>query len=252
MLTYPGPVIRTALRPPWLALLAVLVVVVVAFYQLGMWQLGVSSSKAAREQAQAQAARPLEPLGEVLAPHQTFPEDGAGRPVLAEGEYAADLQFLVPGRRLEGQDGYWVVTPLHTSASGSPALLPVVRGFVTDPADADRPPATRLTVQGTLAPGEPAAPGELPEGQRGSIDPADLVNVWDDPVYNAFVFRSGEEPTLTAAAVRPVPTPVFGETGLVWRNVGYGIQWFVFAGFACYMYYRFLKEAASRPPGGPA
>ena len=45
--------IRTALRPGWLALLALLVVVVVSFYQLGMWQLGVSSNKAARELAAA-------------------------------------------------------------------------------------------------------------------------------------------------------------------------------------------------------
>lgn len=246
--------IRTALRPAWLALLALLVVVVVAFYQLGMWQLGVSSSKAAREHAQAQAARPVEPLGEVLAPHQPFPADGAGRPVLAEGEYAADLQFLVPGRRLSGVDGYWVVTPLHTSASGAPALLPVVRGFVTDPADADRPPSTPLTVTGTLAPGEPAAAGSLPEGQRGSIDPADLVNDWDEPVYNAFAFLAQEQPAVTGAAVRPVPAPVFGETGVSLRNLGYGIQWFVFAGFACYMYYRFLKEAAAQPQpqGGPS
>ena len=51
---------------------------------------------------------------------------------------------------------------------------------------------------------------------------------------------------MTAAEVKRVPPPVFGETGIEWRNFGYGLQWFVFAIFACYMYYRFLKDATER------
>lgn len=238
--------IRTALKPAWLALLALLVAVFVAFYQLGMWQLGVSSNQASRELAQEQAARPTEPLGAVLAPHQAFPSDGAGRSVRAEGEYAADLQFLVPDRLLEGEAGYWVVTPLRTEDSGAPALLPVLRGFVTDPEGADNPPSAPVSVEGTLAPAESPVDTRVPEGQRGAIDTADLANDWGEPIYNAFVFLVEEEPALTAASVQRVPPPVFGESGIVWRNFGYGIQWFVFAGFAGYMYYRFLKEASEK------
>ncbi|GGK65132.1 SURF1 family protein [Ornithinimicrobium pekingense] len=241
--------IRTALRPGWLALLGLLVVIVVGFYQLGMWQIGVSSNEASREHAAAQAARPTEPLGEVTAPHQAFPDDGAGLSVTAEGEYAAEHQFLVAGRVLDGEPGYWVVTPLRTGASGEPALLPVVRGFVTDPAGADRPGPGTVQVTGTLAPsespGEGADLGTLPEGQRAAIDTADLVNLWaeDAAVYNAFVFLVEEDPTVTAPAVRPIPPPVFGDSGIVWRNFGYGLQWFVFAAFAVYMYVRFLRQA---------
>lgn len=238
--------IRTALKPAWLALLAVLVVVVVAFYQLGMWQLGVSSNAASRELAQEQAARSTEPLGEVAAPHEVFPSDAAGLSVRASGTYVTDLQFLVPGRLLEGEEGYWVVTPVRTDASGDPALLPVMRGFVTDPAQADLPGTQEVTVTGTLAPSESPGPGDLPAGQRGSIDTADLANDWDEPIYNAFMFLVDEQPTMTADDVRAVPPPVFGESGIVWRNVGYGLQWFVFAGFAIYMYVRFLRDAAHR------
>lgn len=246
--------IRTALRPAWLALLALLIVVVWSFYQLGMWQIGVSSNDAAREHAAAQAARPTEPIGEVTAPHQPFPEDGAGLSVAAEGRYAASEQFLVPGRLLEGEPGYWVVTPLRTAASGEAALLPVVRGFVIDPAQAGLPPADPVTVTGTLAPSE--SPGEagdlaaLPEGQRATIDTADLVNDWDEPVYNAFVFLVDEQPGVTAPSVVRVPPPVFGESGIVWRNFGYGLQWFTFAAFAVYMYVRFLRQASLDRRGG--
>lgn len=242
--------IRTALRPGWLALLALLVGIVVAFYQLGMWQIGVSSNEASREHAAAQAARPTEPLTQVTGPQEAFPADGAGLSVTTEGEYAAEHQFLVPGRVLEGETGYWVVTPLRTDDPGGPALLPVVRGFVSDPAEVDRPQAGTVRVTGTLAPSE--SPGEavdlgaLPEGQRATIDTADLVNVWADEgaVYNAFVFLVEEDPATTAASVERIPPPVFGDSGIVWRNFGYGLQWFVFAAFAVYMYLRFLRQAA--------
>lgn len=243
--------IRTALRPGWLALLALLVVVVVSFVQLGMWQLGVSSNKAARELAVVQAARPTEPLGQVTGPYQPFPADGAGLPVSVRGGYDASLQFLVPRRLLEGREGYWVVTPLRTDDSGEAALLPVVRGFVTDAAQADRPPATPVDLVGTLAPSESdTTTAPLPEGQRGAIDTADLVNLWDEPLYNGFVFLVEETPAVTAAQVLRVPPPVFGESGIDPRNVGYALQWFVFALFAVYMYYRFLRQA-SRPTPAP-
>lgn len=251
--------IRTALRPGWLALLALLVVVVVSFYHLGMWQLGVSSNKAARELAAAQAARPTQPLGEVTAPHQAFPAYGAGLSVAADGQYDASRQFLVPGRLLEGREGYWVVTPLRTDDSGEPALLPVVRGFVLSPDQADRPGAAPVSLTGTLAPGESATTGAtLPEGQREAIDTADLVNAWDEPMYNAFVFLAEEDPALTSPAVARIPPPVFGGSGIDPRNVGYALQWFVFALFAVYMYYRFLRQASATAgapaphPGGPA
>ncbi len=250
-IAYPGTVIRTALRPAWLALLALLLAIVWAFVQLGTWQIGVSSNEAARERAAEQAARPTEPLGQVMEPHQAFPDDAAGLSVTAEGGYAAQHQFLVPDRLLEGELGYWVVTPVRTSSTDGPALLPVVRGFVTDPADADRPDDTPVQVTGTLAPSEsPAEGGPWPEGQRGSIDSADLVNDWDEPLFTGFLFLVEEEPALTSAEVVRVPPPVFGESGIVWRNFGYGLQWFVFAAFAVYMYLRFLREAArgGRPP----
>ncbi|MGC5584243.1 SURF1 family protein [Ornithinimicrobium sp. W1665] len=245
--------IRTALRPPWLALLALLVAVVWAFVQLGTWQIGVSSNEAARERAVEQAARPTEPLGEVTAPHRTFPDDAAGLSVGAEGRYVPEHQFLVPDRLLEGDRGYWVVTPLRTSASGEPALLPVVRGFVTDPSAADRPPESPVRLTGTLAPSEsPVEGGPWPPGIRASIDSADLVNDWDEPLFTGFLFLVEEDPALTSAGVDRIPPPVFGESGIVWRNFGYGLQWFVFAAFAVYMYLRFLRDAARGNDTGTA
>lgn len=243
--------LRTALRPAWLALLALLIGIVIAFYHLGMWQLGVSSNDAAREFAAKQAARPTEVLTEVMQPHQVFPADGAGLSVTMSGTYVPQEQFLVPNRLLDGEPGYWVITPLQVDpAPGSDAeagWLPVVRGFVTAPEQAELPTTGHVSLAGTMAPAEspvPAPDEGWPAGQRGSIDTADLANVWPAPIYSAFIFLVTEEPGLTdSSVIQRIPPPVFGETGIVWRNVGYALQWFVFAAFAVYMYWRFLRQA---------
>ncbi|MFX0538249.1 SURF1 family protein [Ornithinimicrobium sp. Y1847] len=241
--------IRTALKPAWLALLALLVAVVISFYQLGMWQLGVSSNRAARELAAEQEAFGTVPLQELFAPGEKFTDVQAGRSVEVTGAYADADQFLVPDRRLEGRPGYWVVTPVRTEQSGSAALLPVVRGFVTDPGDAGRPGSDPVRLTGTLTPSESDHLGaDLPEGQRGAIDLADLVNLWELPVYNAFIFLVHEEPARTPAVVERVPPPVLGADGIDYRNLGYAMQWFVFALFAIYMYLRFLRQAAQGDP----
>lgn len=231
---------RTLIKPRWLLLLAVLAVVVVAFARLGLWQLSVAQDDAVEQARAEQLARPVVPVDEALVPHQRFPDDGAGRPVVATGHYAGDQQFLVPDRVLDGEAGYWVVTPLVVADTG--ANLAVVRGFVTDPAAADRPDATPVAVSGTLAPGEaPEVRKDLPEGQRDSIDLSALANEWPGEFYNAFIFATGEEPQVTAAQVRLIPPPSFGGE-VDWRNFGYALQWWVFAAFAVYMFVRFVRD----------
>lgn len=231
---------RTLCKPRWLLLLAVLAVVVVAFTRLGLWQLSVAQDEAAAQARTEQLNRPVAPLTDVLAPHQRFPDDGAGRPVSATGSYDAGLQFLVPDRVLGGTPGYWVVTPLVVDDTG--AYLTVVRGFVADPADADEPAPIPTTVTGTLAPGEaPEIRRDLPAGQRDSVDLSALANEWPGEFYNAFVFATGEEPRATGDRVLPIPPPTFGGE-VDWRNFGYALQWWVFAAFAVFMFVRFVRD----------
>lgn len=231
---------RTLFKPRWLLLLALLAVVVVAFTRLGLWQLSVAQDEAVEEARAEQLARPVVSVTESLRPHQRFPDDGAGRPVAATGSYAADLQFLVPDRVLDGDTGYWVVTPLIVDETG--ANLPVVRGFVADPADVDLPADTPVTVTGTLAPGEaPEVRKDLPQGQRDSIDLSALANEWPGELYNAFIFATAEEPRVTTDRLTLIPPPSFGGE-VDWRNFGYALQWWVFAAFAIYMFIRFVRD----------
>ncbi len=236
--------LRLALRPQWLALLALLVAILVSFGQLGLWQLSRAQDRDTQDMLAAAAARETEPLEQVLSPSEAFPEDGSNYPVEVSGQYDPQLQFLVPDRVLDGEQGWWVVTGLRTTEG---ALLPVLRGWVDDPAAAGVPDTATRTVSGTLAPGESATVdgGDLPAGQLGSVNLATLANLWPpDDLYNAFIFATDEEPPVQAGEVVPVPPPSLDSSGIEWRNLGYALQWWVFAGFAAYMYYRFLREAA--------
>lgn len=245
--------LRTALKPRWLGLLAALVVVVAACIQLGLWQLHVAQDKGLADALRkAHEARPVA-IDSVVRPHQPFPNDQSSRAVIATGEYAAADQFLVGPRRLEGHSGFWVVTPLVVQETG--ARLAVVRGFVADPTRPVEPPTGSVTVEGSLAPGEspadpPTGAPAWPQEARGSIDLSVLVNEWSGDLYNAFVFAQAER-TAAGAAVTPpeglerVPPPeVTG--GLKWRNAAYAVQWWVFAGFAVFMWFRMVREDAGR------
>lgn len=237
--------LRTALQPRWLGLLAVVALVMVTFGWLGSWQLNVARNKGQAAAAAAVPHLPVAPLTSVLQPHDSFPVDGLGRRVTASGHYDAARQVVVTPRRLNGITGAWVITPLVVDGTG--ARLAVLRGFVRSAADAGPPPTTALTVSGALAPSESpssdATVTSMPAGQMSSVDLAALVNRWPGAVYNAFVFASTETPDPAAAGTpQRVPTPVDPPGGLAWRNAAYAFQWWIFAGFALYMWVKMVRE----------
>jgi cytochrome oxidase assembly protein ShyY1 len=246
-------VLRTALKPKWLGLFALLLAIMAACVQLGLWQLHVAQDKGLRDALQkAHQARPAL-IDTVIRPHEAFPNPQSNRAVTAIGEYASSDQFLVGPRRLDGRTGFWVVTPLDVTETG--ARLAVVRGFVTDTSRPAQPPSGAVTVDGSLAPGEApaAAPAGLPawpQAARGSIDFSLLVNEWPGELYNAFVFAQGEK---TAAGVGIPPDPGLQRVpppevtgGLKWRNAAYALQWWIFGGFAAFMWFRMVREDAER------
>ena len=247
--------LRTALKPRWLGLFALLLVIIAACTQLGLWQLHVAQDKGLRDALQkAHEARPAL-IDTVVRPHEAFPNPQSNRAVTATGTYAASDQFLVGPRRLGGRTGYWVVTPLDVTETG--ARLAVVRGFVTGTTTPIEPPAGAVSVDGSLAPGE--APATAPTGvtawpqpARGSIDFSLLVNEWPGELYNAFVFAQGEKTAAgvgipAATGLERVPPPeVTG--GLKWRNAAYALQWWIFGGFAAFMWFRMVREDAQRDP----
>jgi len=233
-----------------LGLFALVAAVMVSFGLLGLWQLSLARDKGRAEQVRAAPTLPVVDVAAVLTPHAPFPHDGDGRRITATGRYDGSAQVLVTPRLLRGQRGYWVVTPLVVRSTG--ARIAVVRGFVTDPGQAAAPDvATDITVSGTLTPGESPAQDRslaetpLPDGQLAALDLSLLVNRWPGGLYNAFVFASAEQPDVTSVAsptVERVPPPTVGGGGLSWRNAAYALQWWVFALFAAYMWWRMVRD----------
>lgn len=237
--------LRTALKPRWLGLLALVLLVVASFTWLGMWQLDVARDKSHQEALERAVAMPVQDIGEVLPPHTPLTTALVGRRVSATGTYEAGHQVIVTPRLLDGQRGAWVMTPLNVGGS----YLPVVRGFISDPSQAQPPPSGEVTVVGALAPPE-SAPDEdagLPPGQVSTIDVASLVNEWDAGTFSAFVYLESETPASGAAVPWTptlVPSPGFGQAGIEWRNLAYAAQWWLFAAFAVYMWFRMVREDA--------
>jgi len=241
-------VLRTAVKPRWLGLFAVVLVVMVSFTMLGLWQLSVARDRGRAEQVGSVPTLPVADVAAVLFTHAPFPPYADGRRITATGRYDGSGQVLVTPRLLRGKRGYWVVTPLVVRSTG--ARLAVVRGFVTDPAKAVAPDVTAdVTVSGVLSPGESqgASGGgaALPDGQMASLDLSMLVNRWPGTLYNAFVFATAEVPDVTSAAspaVERVPPPAMASGGLSWRNTAYAFQWWAFALFAAYMWWRMVRD----------
>jgi cytochrome oxidase assembly protein ShyY1 len=229
--------------------LAIVVVVMFVFGVLGLWQLNVARDQGRAEQVRAAPTLAVTDLAALLTPHGPFPGDGTGRRITATGRYDGPGQVLVTPRRLRGASGYWVVTPFVVRSSG--ARIAVVRGFVTDPGQALAPAGTPITLSGTLGQGESPtgdsalAGPPLPDGQIAVVDLSLLVNRWPGTLYNAFIFATAEKPDVTSLAspaVQRVPPPPLAGGGLAWRNAAYALQWWVFALFAAYMWWKMVRD----------
>lgn len=229
------------LRPRWLGLLALMIVLVIAFIIAGLWQMDVARAKGSSSTMHVSQNAAPRPLTGVLKPHQPFPNGGSLMPVTVRGHYDPAHQLLVSGRVLHGHSGYWVITPVVVRATG--ARVAVVRGFVRTPSQAG-PPATGnrpVTVTGALAPGE--APSTATGAIPNTVDLSEMLNRWGGSVYNAFVFMTHEQPVATTGGVQTFPPPKPATQGLRLLNAGYALQWWAFAVFAVFLYLRMLREA---------
>lgn len=245
----PPPYLRTARSPRMILLLVLLLGAAAVCARLGIWQLdraelrGEASARA--EQAEILAAPP-EPLVDVLAPQTSFTGDLVGHKVEVTGTFDDD-PLLVAGRALDGRTGYLLLDPfrVETGAPDRPVLA-VVRGWVTDPQTAATPaPAPTGTVHlvGYLQGGEAAGMERLPEGQVDAVSPAELVNRWGGPIYSGYlVLAEVDPPQDPAIALLPPPTIPGG--GLNVQNLAYALQWWIFGGFAVFVWARLVRDEA--------
>jgi surfeit locus 1 family protein len=213
-----------------LALMAVMVV-------LGLWQLGVYEDHQ-HDDAQAKLSRTPVPLEDVLGPDDAFPSDGVARPVRVTGHYLPDETFEVRGS--DTWDAPVVqVTPLQV-ADGSIVL--VVRG--RGGPDTPPPPSGNVEVDAVLEPSDANGDALGPDRVTNGIRTAALVQDFREDLYTGYLVQTSSTP---ADQVTPInaPTPDASRWAGI-RNLVYAMQWWVFAGFVAFMWWRMVVET----PGG--
>jgi len=240
-----------------LHLLAVLATTAAAW--LGLWQY--DAWQASRDEGATDLAD-AEPklLENVMSSDDPFPGDAIGQPVRFAGKWVDDSSFLVADRELEGRPGYWVVTPVATCRGGceiSPAML-VVRGWTSQPGDIPDPPAGRVRVTGWLQP--PDGSGRPDPNPDDDLLPelriADAIQRVEPDLYGAYVIADELAPTGGTTGLEPVTTASLPEpdTFTAVRNLLYAFEWWVFGGFALFVWWRWfaeeVREAGAAPTSG--
>jgi cytochrome oxidase assembly protein ShyY1 len=245
-------VYRFLLTPRWWGINLFVVLSVPFCLFMGSWQLNRFEARIESHQEQQQSSRvnakaAAEPLESLLP----VTKETSGRLATATGRYDS-TQLLVPDRQVEGKNGFYVLTLLHMDDGKA---LPVVRGWLPGAADAavgrggvPAPPRGQVTVTGALQASENRgtdgvhAGGGLPADQLGVISAASLVNLVPYSVHDAWITLPEGE---TTGALRPVPPAAPEDTGLdikAFQNLGYTGEWFVFAGFVVFMWFRLFRR----------
>ncbi|MGB5187197.1 MAG: SURF1 family protein [Acidimicrobiia bacterium] len=218
----------------WIGGVVLVVVTVVAFVNLGMWQLRRLDERRALNTtiASRMAEDPVE-LALLLATEGADPEALEYRRVTAVGTYNAEHEILLQARTLNGVSGHNVVTPLVMRGQS----LAVNRGWV--PIDSQGPPVPEATppegtvaVVGILRVSETRGPTGVLEDDGsyrkiGRLDLGLLAPQWGPALIPVYLQLESQDPPQDQYPT-PLPPPETGEGA----HLSYAIQWFVFAAVA--------------------
>lgn len=219
------------LWPRWLALAVFVITLVVAFVNLGYWQLDRLEQRRERNQSVVvHENSPVREWSEVFGPQIT--EADQWQRVTVTGSFDGEHQFVVRYRSNNGQSGYEVLTPLKTSDG---RYLLVDRGFGARAAGEDFPttappaPTGEVTVLGHVRRNE--------QGPENAMVPIDglvrLVN--SEAISRALPYQlvngylgALEITPAQPAGLEPVSPPELTEG----NHLSYAVQWFTFSAMA--------------------
>lgn len=219
------------LWPRWLALAVFVITLVIAFVNLGYWQLDRLEQRRERNDAVvAHENAPIRDWTEVFGPVIT--EADQWQRVRVTGNFDPDHQFIARYRSNAGRSGYQVLTPLQTTDGRH---LLVDRGFGVRPDGEDFP---------TVAPGPPD--GEVTivgyvrrneQGTERATNPADgqvrLVNSSAIAAALPYPLVDGYLSIIEIIPAQPGGLEPVGPPDLDEGNhLSYAVQWFTFSALA--------------------
>lgn len=244
---FPPTLREVMLRPKWIGVLLLCLVVAGIFAWLGQWQLSRAIDTAPREEG---ATEQVMPLSDVVEPGAYLSDPLVGQRVSVSGGFVADDFIVVSSRFNDGDQGFWVTGQFRTD-DADPTSIAVAVGWATSRGDADAAaaalnaaPPTSIEVTGRLIPDEGPVPpsAEADPLELTRMSPAALLSRWHDAVdidvYRQFVVA--DEPLGGLVDIHS-PAPDAGSS-VNWLNIFYAAEWVVFAGFAFYFWYRLAKD----------
>lgn len=246
---------RSVLRDPrWIAAIVVAIGLAALFVRLGIWQLDrLDERRAANARIEERSDAAPRPLADLVAEYGDAPGELLDRPVVVEGEYRPELEFVSVGRTYGADRGTLVLTPLELDDG---RLIIVVRGLVPPdeagpPTASHRPPTGRVTLIGRIDDGEePLRIGEPDptDGILTSLSRVDLeyVDRWvdGDVLDVSLVLETSDPPPPDGTPVR-IPEEELSEGS----HLGYAIQWFAFAVIALVGIVFLVRRAGTRADG---
>lgn len=216
--------------PRWVAGHVVVLVAVVLFANLGLWQLRrLDERRAYNALLTERMAEPPVPLTSLLGED---PDEVAYRRVLVTGTYRTADEVLLSTRSQQGRPGHHLLTPLATDGT----VVVVDRGWVPldrdDPPVADAaPPSGDVTVAGVLFPGMDARRSGALDGGGGrlqfvsDVDLAVLAEATGSPLHPLWVLAQDQRP----AQAGPLPVVADLPELTEGSHASYAGQWFLFA-----------------------
>lgn len=249
---FPPTLREVMLRPQWIGMLLLCLVVAGVFAWLGQWQLGRAIDT---DPPPPGATENVRPLADVVGPGEYLPEPVVGQRVEAAGTWVPGDFLIVESRFNDGVEGYWVTGQLRLDGTDDPTSVAVALGWAATEEEAaeaverleDEASGRQSTVEvigrlisdeGPLPPPRGADPQTMTR-----MSPAALLGRWHDveelAVYRPYLASSAPFGGLTAIA-SPAPDE---QSRVNWLNIFYAAEWAVFAGFAFYLWYRLARDA---------
>lgn len=269
---FPPTLREVMLRPRWIALLLLCLVVAGVFAWLGQWQLGRA---VVTDPTPPGATEQVRPIAEVAGPGEYLPEPLVGQRVEASGTWIPGDFLIVAPRFNDGAEGYWVTGQLRLDDADQPTSVAVALGWAATAdearsaadqldAEASAVGAPSVTVTGRLISDEgPVLPPAGADPQTLTrMSPAALLGQWHD-IEGLAVYRPYLAAEVAPSPLVDIASPAPAEASNVnWLNIFYAAEWAIFAGFAFYLWYRLAKDAWEKeledladgspvPDGGP-
>ena len=250
---FPPTLREVMLRPQWIGMLLLCLVVAGVFAWLGQWQLSRAIDTDPPPPGATEEVRPLE---DVVQPGEYLSGPLVGQRVTVEGFWLPGDFIVVSSRFNDDVEGYWVTGQLRVAGTAEPTSVAVALGWAAtlDEAQAaveeyDRlaaaPVKTPTEVTGRLISDEgPVPPPSGADPQTLTrMSPAALLGQWHDVaglnVYRQYIASEDAPPPLT-----DISSPAPDEASAVnWLNIFYAAEWAIFAGFAFYLWYRLARDA---------